>query len=156
MSKTPEYRAWVAMRQRCYNQKYRKWGDYGGRGIVVCKEWLESFNSFYLHVGDRPTSRHSLDRIDNSGNYEPGNVRWATWDQQANNRRPRKPDYKGNNIFPGVYVQKKWYRVSIRHENKTINVASYLEPEEAVSCSLMVHDYYNKDILNFKMAGASK
>lgn len=75
------------MIQRCTLKTWRDYHNYGGRGITVAKEWVESFDAFLKSVGVRPSSKHSLDRIDNSRGYEPGNVRWSTWIQQANNRR---------------------------------------------------------------------
>jgi hypothetical protein len=73
------------MRQRCNNQKKREWPHYGGRGIKVCAQWERSFIAFLADVGMRPSPSHSLDRIDVNGNYEPGNVRWATQQQQLEN-----------------------------------------------------------------------
>jgi len=84
---SPEYYAWHAMKARCYDQRAKSYKHYGGRGISVCQEWLDSFDDFYLHVGPKPTPKHSLDRINSDGNYEPGNVRWATELEQQNNRR---------------------------------------------------------------------
>lgn len=99
MSKTPEYRAWNQMIQRCTNKNLRNYSDYGGRGICVHPAWLVSFKEFYDHIGSRPSSAHSLDRIDNNGNYEPGNVRWATDEQQRDNsRHPRRFVYKGESL----------------------------------------------------------
>jgi hypothetical protein len=69
-----EYRAWIAMRQRCYDQKAPRFADYGGRGIVVCDAWRGSFERFLADVGRKPTPQHCLDRRDNDGHYEPGNV----------------------------------------------------------------------------------
>lgn len=90
MVKSPEWLAWRAMRVRCNNQSSPKYPDYGGRGIKVCEEWQNSFLAFYNYIGNRPGKGYSLDRIDNDGNYEPGNVRWATYSQQNNNQRRSK------------------------------------------------------------------
>lgn len=84
-SATPEYRAWHAMKDRCTNPRCAVWDRYGGRGITVCDRWLQSFSAFLADVGPRPESNMSIDRIDNNGNYEPGNVRWATQLQQQTN-----------------------------------------------------------------------
>lgn len=76
----------MAMRQRCNDTHTKVWKYYGGRGIKVCEEW-DDFWKFATSVGERPEGK-SLDRIDNDGNYEPGNVRWATASEQMSNRRP--------------------------------------------------------------------
>lgn len=84
--KTKERRAWGNMISRCYNSKSINYGSYGGRGIKVCDEWRRSFVSFLNYVGLCPSKTHSLDRFpNNDGNYEPGNVRWATREEQMNN-----------------------------------------------------------------------
>jgi hypothetical protein len=85
-----EHDAWVAMRQRCGNANHPQWRDYGGRGITVCESWLASFEAFFADVGERPTAKHSLGRIDNERGYEPGNVRWETTVQQGRNTRAVK------------------------------------------------------------------
>lgn len=94
MSTTAEYRAWQAMKQRCLNANNPSFRDYGARGISICEAWLESFEAFIDDVGRRPSRKHSLHRIDNDGNYEPGNVEWATRKEQAANRR--RPQRKTN------------------------------------------------------------
>jgi hypothetical protein len=75
------------MIQRCHNKKHFAFKYYGGRGIVVCSEWRSSFDAFLAHIGPRPSKKHGIDRIDNSGCYEPGNVRWATMKEQTQNFR---------------------------------------------------------------------
>lgn len=82
----PEYRAWINMKSRCYNEKSPGFHRYGGRGIAVCDRWLDSFEDFLADVGPRPSPKHSLDRWpDQDGDYEPNNCRWATQTQQTRN-----------------------------------------------------------------------
>lgn len=92
MTHTAEYDAWVDMKRRCLNYKAPNFKNYGGRGIRVCDAWVDSFEAFIEHIGPRPSLKHSIDRIDNDGHYEPGNVRWATMSAQLFNRRPVKVD----------------------------------------------------------------
>lgn len=90
MTRTREYKIWQGMVQRCTNPNSTFFSRYGGRGIGVCRQWLDSFEAFFGDMGKAPTKRHTLDRIDNDGNYEPGNVRWATRIQQARNTRTNR------------------------------------------------------------------
>jgi|SRR5580698_3910062 hypothetical protein len=80
---------WMGMKRRCFDSKSHNWASYGGRGITVSPRWLgeDGFEKFRRDVGKRPSRKHSLDRIEVNGNYEPGNVRWATPKMQANNKR---------------------------------------------------------------------
>lgn len=88
MCDTRVYKIWEMMNQRCHNPNYDGYENYGGRGIAVCKRWRGpgGFLRFYDHVKDPPSKRHTLDRIDNDGDYKPGNVRWSTLNQQSRNR----------------------------------------------------------------------
>ena len=89
MSHTSTHNIWLGMIQRCTDKKFKAYHNYGGRGISVCDSWLESFDSFHADMGDRPIGM-SLDRIDNNGNYEPSNCRWASSKTQARNSRGAK------------------------------------------------------------------
>jgi hypothetical protein len=92
MTNTSIYKAWVAMRNRCSNKRNRFYSGYGGRGISVCEEWNNSFQSFYnWSMSNGYKEELTIDRIENNGNYEPNNCRWVTMEVQSKNKR--------NNIY---------------------------------------------------------
>lgn len=128
MTHTKVYDAWRAMKNRCYwkNGKYYK--NYGERGIAVCNEWLHDFEAFYAYIGDPPPGKMSIDRINNNGNYEPGNVRWATYNEQALNKRILVPNMHG---LRGVYKTKDTYYSMIALHKKRTYLGSFKTPQEA-------------------------
>lgn len=84
--RSPIYRVWSTMLERCRNPKNQSFKDYGARGIQVCERW-HKFANFLADMGERPSDGHSIDRIDNDGNYEPSNCKWSTRIEQRHNRR---------------------------------------------------------------------
>jgi len=86
---TTEYISWFNMKQRCQNPKHPRFKDWGARGIRVCDRW-QTFSNFFEDMGKKPSKTHSIDRINNDGNYEPTNCRWATKSEQSKNRKYKK------------------------------------------------------------------
>lgn len=85
LSKTPEYKVWQGMKGRCHNPNHADYPMWGGRGVIVCYEWMNSFESFIADMGNRPTSEYTLERIDNSKGYSKDNCKWATRKEQRAN-----------------------------------------------------------------------
>lgn len=115
----PEYVAWSAMKARCENPKHRFLKNYGGRGIKVCDRWRENYEAFLVDVGRKPSSGHTIDRIENDRDYEPGNVRWATrTEQQRNKRNNLLVTFRGEEMplaraceITGIRYQTAWGRL---------------------------------------------
>lgn len=125
---TPEHNAWNAMKARCLNPSHSAFANYGGRGITVCDAWRESFVRFLQDMGPRPSAEHSLDRIDNDGNYQPGNCRWATRGQQNANTRGR-----GESPYLGVSRERrrgKW-QATLKWKQRTQHLGRFSTEEEA-------------------------
>jgi hypothetical protein len=87
MKHTSEYNTWNTMYQRCHNPNCASYKNYGGRGVKVCKRWQKSFDNFFSDMGRKPSPSHCLERINNDGDYEPGNCCWATRAEQSCNKR---------------------------------------------------------------------
>jgi hypothetical protein len=104
---TPMYRAWSMMISRCTNPNVARYVDYGGRGIAVCERW-RSFENFLADMGERPSGM-TLDRIDNDGNYEPGNCHWTTRDEQARNTRSAKLTALATVLLRQMWLRARWY-----------------------------------------------
>jgi hypothetical protein len=112
VSGTAEYDAWFQMLKRCTDPSTKHYDRYGGRGITVCERW-RSLENFLADMGKRPSPRHSIDRIDNNGNYEPSNCRWATMSvQKRNYSRNRFYSYSGKTL-----CLKDWSREMGIHMN---------------------------------------
>ncbi len=129
--KTPEYNSWNGIIQRCTNPKSQNWHRYGGRGIRVCSEWLD-FETFLRDMGEKPGPGYSIDRIDNDGNYEPGNCRWVTHKENCANRGKRP----GTSRFKGVSLVKasgKW-RAQIGSGKNKKHIGTF-ETEELASAA---------------------
>lgn len=116
----PEYKIWEAIKQRCCNPNSQVWKYYGGRGIRLNKEWAESFAAFFEHVGPRPPDKHTIERINVDGGYEPGNVCWAIRSEQQRNRRDsRRIEFQGKNLsiaewseLTGIRIGTIWNRLT--------------------------------------------
>lgn len=121
--KAPEYGVWDSMLSRCRRETHKQYHDYGGRGIKVCARWDE-FAAFFANMGARPSPTHTLDRIDNTKGYEPGNCRWATRVEQSRNCRKRRDNSSG---VTGVYWDahaRKW-RAGIGHKGRFVYIGLF-------------------------------
>jgi hypothetical protein len=97
-----EYGVWNSMRERCTRPRIKGFENYGGRGISVCERWYNSFENFYADMGPRPSSKHSLDRTDNDGNYEPDNCRWVLRKEQNRNKRHKNVKVRNEFAFTSL------------------------------------------------------
>lgn len=128
--RTREYEVWLHMISRCENENDKSFINYGGRGIKVCDSWRHSFENFLFDMGKRPSTKHSIDRIDVNGNYEPSNCRWVTKDVQARNTRVYRTSKTG---IKGVHFDKarNKYRAEIAVNGKRKYLGLFETIEEA-------------------------
>lgn len=129
MRHTKVYKCWAHIKDRCGNKNSKAYKHYGGRGIKVCNEWINSFEEFYKHIGDPPTNKHQIDRIDNNGDYEPNNVRWVLPVINAQNRNVNKLSYSDvldirDSNMKAIDVSRK-YNVSYQHAKRVIDGLSW-------------------------------
>lgn len=130
----PLFKTWAQMRQRCENSNHPNYKYYGGRGITVCERWQpenNGFANFVADMGDKPSPAHSIERMNNDGNYEPENCRWATMTEQSRNRRMTSANTSG---YTGVSWHKsanKW-EASITINYKKIYIGIFNTKEKAL------------------------
>ena len=106
VSGIPEYSVWKDMRARCYNPKHKSYKYYGGRGIRVCERWVK-FLAFFQDMDRRPSPSHTIERINNDGEYEPSNCKWATFAEQSKNKRNTKRiSFNGDTFSIGEWARK--------------------------------------------------
>jgi hypothetical protein len=132
LTKSPEHRSWLSMMTRCVwsGPERSDWMLYQGKGITICEKWLEFIN-FLADMGPKPTSKHTLDRIDSDGNYEPANCRWATPKQQARNWKHRNHlyRYKDENLTLSEWAE----RLGMARESLRDRISSGWPIEKAIS-----------------------
>lgn len=133
MTKSPEYIAWQNAKDRCLNPDSQAWPRYGARGIKVCDAWLNDFPAFFEHIGPRPSPEYSLDRYpNNDGNYEPGNVRWATDKQQKRNTSKNRLIFV---LGEQMCIAEAAERFNVRYKFLAKRISRGWSPERALGLS---------------------
>lgn len=123
----PLYGTWKRMRGRCLSKTHPRYADWGGRGIKICSRW-DDFSLFVKDMGERPDG-HSLDRIDNDGDYTPDNCKWSTVSEQNKNQRVRKDSFSG---IKGVSKKDSGYQARIYVNSKSVYLGVYEKIEDAI------------------------
>jgi hypothetical protein len=140
VTKSKEYMIWVAIKRRCYNPRNKSYSRYGGRGITMQEEWINNFNEFLSYVGKKPGDGYSLDRINNNGNYEEGNVRWADNKTQRNNQGKV---LSSKNKFKFVNLHKSSGKYVGRFTNEGVRHSTGLIEDEK-TCAIITYKLYRE------------
>jgi len=150
-----EYRTWGNMKQRCYNENIPAYRNYGGRGITVCDEWLHDFKQFFKDMGEKPSSKHSIDRVDNDKGYSPDNCRWATSTTQSRNTRVNKRNRVGQNGVRWKQSHNRWEaRISVA--GMVTLIGSYATKEEAIAARKAAEKTYWEGDKGYELARLHK
>lgn len=132
-SNSTEYQSWKAMKNRCYRKSFKQYADYGGRGIRVCERWVNSFENFLADMGEKPSEKHTLDRIDINSDYEPSNCRWVDYSEQIINQRLRHDNTSGHKGVSWDKTFNKWHAyISPGHKQKRIHLGYFDDLEQAI------------------------
>ncbi len=135
MTKTPEYNIWALAKSRCHNTNDKAYKYYGGRGITVCERWRNSFMAFFSDMGLKPFPKAQIDRINNGGNYEPGNCHWVTQTQNLRNKSNNKLTLK-----KAIEIRKKYKLGNTSHRK----LAAHYKVAKTLITRILCHEIWKE------------